>query len=554
MNLISTYCNAKYYNQFDTDVLLKLVQDKIDPTITNLSKEMLFAFNKILKTDPCSYWNVAVYKQTTDLLESLFQSNDSTVDIDETVFNYYLMGYNSYLQLSEIIIDIRNFNIAQETKTRLYRLPTYTSILESCISNFMRFIAILTGRSIGKDYTLQNTLGSLVQIMNSNGYTELTRNIDVNLRNAINHGKVQNKRTATGNILCFYYVENNIQKCSEKTNYEFDTIIDKAFDTASAVLLALTRFINEHLSSLNIDMSKKENIQFSLLSMKLSLPDIYCQSISDTGNNAQLNIEIEIHNTDRAYIAEIATLLAILVYDNYSGYEQYMFSFSNPRMLSGWVRYKNQEILDMISETKPFGAVLEGLISRKDFMIFEPSTEGLDLNEIKYFCFPNFSTDKYKINNIKDASINDCKRIKAHLYVGRINDKEQLMSIVNEGIEWLKTVKNPPSPTIYHKSGDMPADSIYINVYKEDTRGNKAISLNNDNFVCFVDYNVSGETTLIHGGIIESIWNSLHHEKVGNMFLAWREGKFCIRHSQKIGRNDPCPCGSGQKYKKCCGK
>jgi SEC-C motif domain protein len=24
--------------------------------------------------------------------------------------------------------------------------------------------------------------------------------------------------------------------------------------------------------------------------------------------------------------------------------------------------------------------------------------------------------------------------------------------------------------------------------------------------------------------------------------------------SAKIGRNDPCPCGSGAKYKKCCGK
>ncbi|MBK5243885.1 MAG: SEC-C domain-containing protein [Eubacteriaceae bacterium] len=22
----------------------------------------------------------------------------------------------------------------------------------------------------------------------------------------------------------------------------------------------------------------------------------------------------------------------------------------------------------------------------------------------------------------------------------------------------------------------------------------------------------------------------------------------------KVGRNDPCPCGSGQKFKKCCGK
>jgi SEC-C motif-containing protein len=24
--------------------------------------------------------------------------------------------------------------------------------------------------------------------------------------------------------------------------------------------------------------------------------------------------------------------------------------------------------------------------------------------------------------------------------------------------------------------------------------------------------------------------------------------------SSKVGRNDPCPCGSGKKYKKCCGK
>ena len=23
--------------------------------------------------------------------------------------------------------------------------------------------------------------------------------------------------------------------------------------------------------------------------------------------------------------------------------------------------------------------------------------------------------------------------------------------------------------------------------------------------------------------------------------------------AKKVGRNDPCPCGSGKKYKKCCG-
>jgi preprotein translocase subunit SecA len=26
------------------------------------------------------------------------------------------------------------------------------------------------------------------------------------------------------------------------------------------------------------------------------------------------------------------------------------------------------------------------------------------------------------------------------------------------------------------------------------------------------------------------------------------------RDAPKVGRNDPCPCGSGRKYKKCCGR
>ncbi|MDP3097576.1 MAG: SEC-C metal-binding domain-containing protein [Syntrophales bacterium] len=26
------------------------------------------------------------------------------------------------------------------------------------------------------------------------------------------------------------------------------------------------------------------------------------------------------------------------------------------------------------------------------------------------------------------------------------------------------------------------------------------------------------------------------------------------RETAKVGRTDPCPCGSGKKYKKCCGK
>lgn len=35
-------------------------------------------------------------------------------------------------------------------------------------------------------------------------------------------------------------------------------------------------------------------------------------------------------------------------------------------------------------------------------------------------------------------------------------------------------------------------------------------------------------------------------------FMARMRTKPVIRDYKKIGRNDPCPCGSGLKYKKCC--
>jgi len=54
-----------------------------------------------------------------------------------------------------------------------------------------------------------------------------------------------------------------------------------------------------------------------------------------------------------------------------------------------------------------------------------------------------------------------------------------------------------------------------------------------------------------------------HHEiaTFGRVEDAWRfmDGKIVgpppvRREAPKVGRNDPCPCGSGQKYKKCCGR
>ena len=42
-------------------------------------------------------------------------------------------------------------------------------------------------------------------------------------------------------------------------------------------------------------------------------------------------------------------------------------------------------------------------------------------------------------------------------------------------------------------------------------------------------------------------------EKRKEIQKAYRESTM-VRNENKVGRNDACPCGSGKKYKKCCGK
>ena len=42
-------------------------------------------------------------------------------------------------------------------------------------------------------------------------------------------------------------------------------------------------------------------------------------------------------------------------------------------------------------------------------------------------------------------------------------------------------------------------------------------------------------------------------EKIKEIVKAFKKSKTVVK-GEKIGRNDPCPCGSGKKYKKCCGK
>lgn len=67
---------------------------------------------------------------------------------------------------------------------------------------------------------------------------------------------------------------------------------------------------------------------------------------------------------------------------------------------------------------------------------------------------------------------------------------------------------------------------------------------------------VEFKATFVEGGE-----EHIHHEKSAFVkkdgkwyYHGWMPLQQTIVKEKKIGRNDPCPCGSGKKYKKCCGK
>ncbi|MEA3231927.1 MAG: SEC-C metal-binding domain-containing protein [Thermodesulfobacteriota bacterium] len=71
---------------------------------------------------------------------------------------------------------------------------------------------------------------------------------------------------------------------------------------------------------------------------------------------------------------------------------------------------------------------------------------------------------------------------------------------------------------------------------------------------------ISGDTKNVRSAIVEQIpdiYKKLpnRHIKLKGIYAHCKKKHFTNTrqlHPPKVGRNDPCPCGSGKKYKKCC--
>ena len=49
-------------------------------------------------------------------------------------------------------------------------------------------------------------------------------------------------------------------------------------------------------------------------------------------------------------------------------------------------------------------------------------------------------------------------------------------------------------------------------------------------------------------------WDAIYDKATRDALYKKVKSSHTIVKAPKVGRNDPCPCGSGKKYKKCCGR
>lgn len=478
----------RYYGKDDSQNILQKVNREIHKNMSACEHELLCIMNEVISLEPCCYWNRHVFNQTDAALQSI-ATQLPTLSIDDTIFEFFLSGYNAYMQVTNVINDLSGLNDSPAMKNRQFRIPTYVSIVEGCLTNLYRFIALIINQTTTKDYASTYKLNPLCEILNKNGFDKLTESVNINIRNAINHGGIVFEED--GQKIVFHYTENIRSVSSTFTAYEFDQLINDVYDTASAIILGITVFLNLNWKTVTVDRSSKTFVAFCLLGMELSIPTVRCRYISESPSGEQLNAEFWVKDTERGYLFECAVLLVMAIYDIYDGYEKYYISFSGERLATSWMCFSNQQVFDMLNRNREPADIIKEVINSREVVIFDPSTEPIDLQEIKHFRFPNYQCDTYKISQIEDASLPDRKRLKCRLYIGDIDCRETIIKIIEESIEWLKKIRNVDSPTIHRKNGTMEADALYITIYRRDARRNKGLLPSNENFIGFVDYNLN---------------------------------------------------------------
>lgn len=159
---------------------------------------------------------------------------------------------------------------------------------------------------------------------------------------------------------------------------------------------------------------------------------------------------------------------------------------------------------------------------------------------------------KLKQGSFYKASFNEIMKHKDELYYGETAELTHLVRFATEYVTGSKIAAEKIVAEIVSKHRRCTSYSIesYTDIFKENGYGFKNLG---------VESKVVTLLTLALGTVRMWAYCGYTSIEVKKLKLSEMSKNKSINVkipfiSEKIGRNDPCPCGSGLKYKKCCGK
>ncbi len=469
------------------------------------------------------YWNHEAMLEAYRGISRLV--TDERAPIDAESVRLFLTGYQAYRQILPSIKMLEYKYVESATKARLYTLPIYISLAEGCMSNFMRLIVRLIDSVSTANYGGQDQLKQLINVLEKHGFVQIAGSIDSDLRNAINHGGVYVQND--GREITYTYKHGGERYEKTVSTGEVEHKLRRALDVASALVIALVCLLSENMDISALEDSDDAFLRNNLAGIEMSDAICQCSYTSEVPRIRQVNFTFDIVKNDETYVFSQTEHMLKKAYMLLGQYNQYLISFNNTNLLKNFFRATREEIEKHLVIGEKSGNLIARIAKRRDVMWSKPNVEASDAEKLEYYRFPVFESSDYSVYEIEDASLGDRKRIRATVYVGDIDDKSTLVNIVDKSIKWLRALMNPPSPATEVKHGDMDADCVYFNVYHHDLRSSRELAVDNENFICMVEYSCRKQFELPErNGFLK--WLYSNKEIRGRTKIFWREKWFVV--------------------------
>jgi len=490
--------NSSSNNKIDLSGKIDLISSKFSID-NNLPFFYIGILSDFIINEPQYYHSKSVENEVLIGLNALYDKDkDKFLSVFYAYMDKFFYSLNSYYNILDLYNEFDDIGLEDVTKAKIYYIPLITQLMEYCLNHFYRGIVSIEGEFKNKDYTTQNTLGKLKNIL-ANNYPSLL-NIDIDFRDALSHGMLDIKNDK----IDYSYTEKGTRETifKELKHYDLEEYKNSLLDIASGALVGLFVFMtqkgivnNEYLASID------EKMTFEFFKLFLHNENIRVKSYSKgVIGSSQFNIHIDIKNiNDRNQLIHLFVLINKVMFVSFPGYERYFINYTHPYGIGGMVSFEKEQIEEMmltddISE-------LDYIIGKYDSLLLIPDIQDIsqDSRSYKFHTFPRISGKDWEVFQLQDISNESTKRFKAKLIIDKENiSKNEVEKLLFQVSKKIRVLENKSNPQTKIKYGKIEADLVRIEVfYKMHERGKFSLLQNNNKFICFVHYYKSKSVTKI---------------------------------------------------------